>query len=127
MVDVKDFIAVILAGGSGERFWPLSRKHKPKQFLTLEGQGCSLLQATAQRLLELTGGFERIFVVTSSEYRGQVFDQLPDLPSENLIVEPLSRGSTPAILYSPVHSAALSWRSDRCFRLGPPHCRTHCK
>ena len=124
---MKDFIAVILAGGSGERFWPLSRKHKPKQFLTLEGQGYSLLQATAQRLLELTGGFERIFVVTSSEYRGQVFDQLPDLPSENLIVEPLLRGSAPAILYSPVHSAALSWRSDRCFRLGPPHCRTHCK
>ena len=100
VVDVKDFIAVILAGGSGERFWPLSRKHKPKQFLTLEGQGYSLLQATAQRLLEVTGGFERIFVVTSSEYRGQVFDQLPDLPSENLIVEPLSRDTAPAILYA---------------------------
>ena len=64
---MNNFVAVILAGGSGERFWPLSRKHKPKQFLTLEGQGYSLLQATAQRLLELTGGFERIFVVTSSE------------------------------------------------------------
>ena len=97
---MNNFVAVILAGGSGERFWPLSRKHKPKQFLTLEGQGYSLLQATAQRLLELTGGFERIFVVTSSEYRGQVFNQLPDLPSENLIVEPVARDTAPAILYA---------------------------
>ena len=97
---MKDFVAVILAGGSGERFWPLSRKSKPKQFLSLEGHGHSLLQATAERLLPLTGGFERIFVVTSSEYRGQVFNQLPDLPSENLIVEPVARDTAPAVLYA---------------------------
>ncbi|HAA29596.1 MAG TPA: mannose-1-phosphate guanylyltransferase, partial [Cyanobacteria bacterium UBA8553] len=49
-------IPVILAGGKGERFWPLSRKHRPKQFLSLDGSGNSLLQSTAQRLLELAGG-----------------------------------------------------------------------
>lgn len=51
----SSLIPVILAGGKGERFWPLSRKHRPKQFLSLDGSGKSLLQATADRLLPLAG------------------------------------------------------------------------
>ena len=53
----KTLIPIILAGGKGERFWPLSRRLYPKQFLSLDGSGESLLQATAERLLDLAGGW----------------------------------------------------------------------
>lgn len=100
---MSEFVAIVLAGGSGERFWPLSRQKKPKQFLNLEDSGFSLLQTTANRLAAITQSFERIFVVTASNYRGQVFDQLPELPSENLIIEPQARDTAPAILYAALH------------------------
>lgn len=100
---VPDFYPVILAGGSGERFWPLSRRARPKQFLTLDDTGRSLLQATADRLAAVSGGFDRLLVVTGSDYRTQVLDQLPELPIENLIVEPTPRDTAPAVL-----SAALA-------------------
>lgn len=93
------FYPVILAGGSGERFWPLSRKSKPKQFLTLESSGRSLLQTTAERLTVGQGGLERLMIVTANEHRGHVLEHLPDLPLENLLVEPVPRDTAAAILY----------------------------
>lgn len=98
-----DFYPVILAGGSGERFWPLSRRAKPKQFLTLGESGRSLLQTTYDRLLPLCQTPEHILVVTSNEYRSQVLDQLPELPLENLLLEPTARDTAPAILYAALH------------------------
>ncbi|AFZ66509.1 mannose-1-phosphate guanylyltransferase [Deinococcus peraridilitoris] len=104
----KTFYPVILAGGSGERFWPLSRRAKPKQFLTLDETGRSLLQATADRLSQLSGhGHDTLYVVTSSEYRSQVLDQLEDLPTENLIVEPVARDTAPAVLYAALSINAI--------------------
>lgn len=94
------FYPVILAGGSGERFWPLSRKHRPKQFLTLDDGQQSLLQATAQRLLNLSGEAERLMVVTASDHRTQVLEHLPDIPLENVLVEPVPRDTAAAILYA---------------------------
>ncbi|GEM45258.1 mannose-1-phosphate guanylyltransferase [Deinococcus cellulosilyticus] len=94
------FIPVILAGGSGERFWPLSRKARPKQFLTLDGGQHSLLQATAKRLEGLATEMDCVFVVTSNDYRSLVLEQLPDLPLENLLVEPQARDTAPAVLYA---------------------------
>ncbi|MBB5234815.1 mannose-1-phosphate guanylyltransferase [Deinococcus budaensis] len=94
------FYPVILAGGSGERFWPLSRKRKPKQFLTLDDGGRSLLQATADRLTETCGDQERLMVVTASDHRTQVLEHLPELPLENLLVEPVPRDTAAAILYA---------------------------
>lgn len=94
------FYPVILAGGSGERFWPLSRKRKPKQFLTLDDSGRSLLQATADRLTEACGDQERLMVVTASDHRTQVLEHLPELPLENLLVEPVPRDTAAAILYA---------------------------
>ncbi|NER31017.1 MAG: mannose-1-phosphate guanylyltransferase, partial [Symploca sp. SIO1C4] len=61
----KSLIPVILAGGKGERFWPVSRKQKPKQFLSLDGSGKSLLQTTAERLIDLAGNPDKLWVVTS--------------------------------------------------------------
>lgn len=98
-------VPVILAGGSGERFWPLSRKHRPKQFLTLDETGRSLLQATSDRLAALSGGAEQVMVVTGGEYRAQVLEQLPDMPVENLIVEPVARDTAPAVLYAALRVA----------------------
>lgn len=103
---LPSFVPVILAGGSGERFWPLSRKQKPKQFLTLDDSGRSLLQATSDRLAELCGSPGRIIVVTGRDYCGQVLDQLPDLPIDNLLVEPVARDTAPAVLYAALRIAS---------------------
>lgn len=94
------FYPVILAGGSGERFWPLSRQRKPKQFLSLEAGGRSLLQATAERLTRGVADPERLLVVTANEHRSHVLEHLPELPLENLLVEPLPRDTAAAILYA---------------------------
>jgi mannose-1-phosphate guanylyltransferase len=91
------FIPVILAGGSGERFWPLSRRAKPKQFLNLDGTNRSLLQATVDRLLPLAP-IDNILIVTGVAHRGLILEQLPELPLESLLVEPEARNTAPAVL-----------------------------
>jgi mannose-1-phosphate guanylyltransferase len=94
------FIPVILAGGKGERFWPLSRQHRPKQFLSLDGSGKSLLQATADRLLPLAGGWENLWVITASKIADGVREQLPQLPSDNLLIEIEGRDTAPAVAWA---------------------------
>lgn len=96
----SSLIPVILAGGKGERFWPLSRKHRPKQFLSLDGSGQSLLQSTAQRLLKLAGGWDKLWVVTSAQIADGVREQLPQLPVDNLLVEPEGRDTAPAVAWT---------------------------
>lgn len=98
-------IPVILAGGKGERFWPLSRKHRPKQFLSLDGTGKSLLQATAERLLPLAGSWENLWVVTSSQLATGVQEQLPQMPKENILAEPEGRDTAPAVAWSTLEIA----------------------
>ena len=86
---------LIMAGGSGTRLWPLSRKGQPKQLLQLI-RGQSLLQLSYQRLR----GFlppERIYVVTKSEDADSVFANLPELPRENLLGEPEGRDTANAV------------------------------
>jgi mannose-1-phosphate guanylyltransferase len=87
--------AVIMAGGAGTRLWPLSRKDRPKQLLKLF-DGASLLQLARRRL---TGLFapENIWIITSAAYLDHVAEQLPDLPRDNLIGEPLGRDTANAI------------------------------
>ena len=102
-----NFYPVILAGGSGERFWPLSRRAKPKQFLALDDTGLSLLQATAERVAGLGEGLESVFVVTGTDHRALVLEQLPDLPLENLLVEPTGRDTAPAVLYAALKLAQV--------------------
>ncbi|PMB25509.1 mannose-1-phosphate guanylyltransferase, partial [Fischerella thermalis CCMEE 5319] len=91
---------VILAGGKGERFWPLSRQNRPKQFLTLDGSSRSLLQATADRLLPLAGGWDRLLVITSSQIAQGVKEQLPELPPHNLLVESQGRDTAAAVAWT---------------------------
>lgn len=101
----NQLIPVILAGGKGERFWPLSRKHRPKQFLSLDGSGKSLIQATADRLLPLAGSWENLWVVTSSQLATGVQEQLPQLPKENILAEPEGRDTAPAVAWSTLEIA----------------------
>lgn len=98
-------IPVILAGGKGERFWPLSRKQRPKQFLSLDGSGRSLLQSTADRLLELAGGWQGLWVITASHLAEGVKEQLPDLPAENLLVESEGKDTAPAVAWATLEVA----------------------
>ncbi|MGE3273284.1 MAG: mannose-1-phosphate guanylyltransferase [Chloroflexota bacterium] len=82
---------VILAGGSGSRLWPLSRSHRPKQLLSLVGQR-SLLQSTFDRNVPVVPP-ERVIVMTEQSHADGIREQLPELPPENIIVEPARRGT----------------------------------
>jgi mannose-1-phosphate guanylyltransferase len=99
------FVPVILAGGKGERFWPLSRKHRPKQFLCLDGSGESLMQGTATRLLPIVGGWDDIWVITSAMLAAGVEEQLPSLPANNLLVEPEGRDTAAAVAWASLEIA----------------------
>lgn len=99
---------VILAGGKGERFWPLSRRHRPKQFLCLDGSGKSLLQATADRLLPLAGSWDDLWVITSAQLAEGVREQLPNLPDKNILVEPEGRDTAPAVAWATLEIAKAS-------------------
>lgn len=97
---------VILAGGSGTRFWPAGRRRRPKQLLPL-AQGRSLLRATADRALPLCGA-GALWVATSEDLATAIRAELPELPSERLIVEPEPRDTAPcAALAAAVVDAAV--------------------
>jgi mannose-1-phosphate guanylyltransferase len=86
---------VILAGGSGTRFWPLSRKKLPKQFLKLFDNR-TLLEKTIQRLSPLIPP-EKLIIVTTEKYRHKISEIVKDIPAENIILEPAGRNTAPAI------------------------------
>lgn len=90
--------AVVMAGGSGTRFWPASRRARPKQFLRVVGSR-SLLQATVDRLAPLVAP-ERVLVVGAEAHMPLVREQLPHLPPENLLGEPCARGTLPCAAWA---------------------------
>ena len=87
---------VIMAGGVGSRFWPMSTPECPKQFIDVLGCGRTLIQMCYDRVLPLSSA-DRILVVTSRDYVALVREQLPDIPSENIIAEPCARNTAPCI------------------------------
>ncbi|MEA3452604.1 MAG: mannose-1-phosphate guanylyltransferase [Bacteroidota bacterium] len=90
---------VIMAGGIGSRFWPLSRQSKPKQFLDILGVGRTLIQQTYDRFLTICP-LENFLVVTSDDYVELVKEQLPEIPAENILGEPARRNTAPCIAYA---------------------------
>ncbi len=92
--------AVIMAGGIGSRFWPQSRHKRPKQFLNVFGDA-TLIQNTVARLQGVVPP-ERCFIVTHSRYVEQTKEQLPSVPPENILAEPISRNTAPCITYAAV-------------------------
>lgn len=93
--------ALILAGGSGTRLWPYSRSQRPKQFLSINGQ-MTMLQETVSRTLPIIPP-ERVLVATGAAYADLVREQLPDVPAENILVEPAGRGTAPCIGLAALH------------------------
>ena len=97
--------ALIMAGGRGERFWPKSRKMLPKQFLSLTNDEKTMLQLTVERILPLVD-MEDIYIVTNNYYKSLVLEQLPDLPNQNILCEPIGRNTAPCIGLGAVHVAS---------------------
>jgi mannose-1-phosphate guanylyltransferase len=88
-----------MAGGIGSRFWPLSRKAKPKQFLDILGTGRTLIQQTYDRLSKIIQK-ENFFVVTNINYLQLVLDQLPELNQDQILLEPFRRNTAPCVAYA---------------------------
>jgi mannose-1-phosphate guanylyltransferase len=97
--EIHSRYAVIMAGGVGSRFWPLSRAHMPKQFLDVLGTGKTLIQATIERIKELIPN-ERIYVVTNVQYVSIVAEQLPNIPRNNILAEPDRKNTAPCLAYA---------------------------
>ena len=93
---------VIMAGGIGSRFWPMSNVERPKQFIDVLGTGRTLIQLTYDRFKEICDP-ANIWVVTNAKYADIVHDQLPEIPISNILCEPCRRNTAPCIAY-------VSWR-----------------
>jgi mannose-1-phosphate guanylyltransferase len=97
-------LMVVMAGGSGERFWPLSRKHRPKQLLALTGTQ-TMLEETVERA-EAVVGRDRVFIVAGPHLVQSILDSLPGFPKANCIVEPEARNTAPCLALA----AGILWR-----------------
>ncbi|MFN4197734.1 MAG: mannose-1-phosphate guanylyltransferase [Flavobacterium sp.] len=91
--------AVLMAGGVGSRFWPVSTPDFPKQFHDMLGTGETLLQRTFRRLEKLLPA-EHILILTNERYSALVQEQLPEVPKHNILLEPAMRNTAPCILYA---------------------------
>ncbi len=99
---MKNNHLVIMAGGVGSRFWPMSSEECPKQFLDVLGCGRTLLQLTVDRFEGIIP-MENIWVVTSERYKELTAEQLPQVPANQILLEPMRRNTAPCICYA-------SWR-----------------
>ncbi|MGN0320173.1 MAG: mannose-1-phosphate guanylyltransferase [Lachnospira sp.] len=97
--------ALIMAGGKGERFWPRSRVNLPKQFLSLTDDGKTMIQLTVERISPLVD-IQDVYIATNANYRELVKQQLPGIPEENILCEPIGRNTAPCIGLGAVHVAS---------------------
>lgn len=88
-----------MAGGTANRFWPVSRESKPKQFLDITGTGKSFIRSTYERFSEIVPS-KNIFVVTLTRFSYLVRAQIPELPESNLLLEPYARNTAPCIAFA---------------------------
>lgn len=95
----KNYYAVIMAGGVGSRFWPVSTPENPKQFHDMLGTGKSLIQNTFSRLEKLIPS-ENILIATNEKYKNLVLEHLPQVDENQVLLEPAMRNTAPCILYS---------------------------
>ena len=95
----KNNFCVILAGGRGRRLWPTSRHTYPKQFIDFFGMGKTMLQTTFDRFVKILP-IENIYVCTCKEYLPLVKEQLPGLPEENIMLEPIHRNTAPSVAWA---------------------------
>ncbi|HEX7477910.1 MAG TPA: mannose-1-phosphate guanylyltransferase [Polyangiales bacterium] len=117
---MDEVFAVIMAGGSGTRFWPLSRSAWPKQFLALAGSSDSLLQQTVRRLTGVVPA-DHVLVVTSERHAQATREQLPELPAQNVLGEPEGRNTAPCVAWAAAHVAARSPTAVMAVLPADPH------
>ncbi len=86
-----------MAGGGGSRFWPVSRKERPKQFLDILGTGKTFLRATYERFAPIV---DEVLVVTNEAYADLVLEQLPELKPEHVLGEPVGRNTAPCVAWA---------------------------
>ena len=96
---MQDNHVVIMAGGIGSRFWPMSTPEFPKQFVDVMGCGKTMIQMTVERFVPICP-MNNIWIVTSAAYVDIVRSQLPDVPAENILAEPCARNTAPCIAYA---------------------------
>lgn len=94
-----NFYTIIMAGGIGSRFWPLSRRNHPKQFLDVLNTGKSLFQSTFERFEQICPR-ENIFVVANQDYEGIIREQIKGIKDDQILSEPISRNTAPCIAYA---------------------------
>ena len=98
-MDNRHCYCVILAGGIGSRFWPISRTGKPKQFLDVADTGQTFIRQTYDRFTKIVPR-ENILIVTGARYRQHVVEMLPELDEKNLLLEPYGRNTAPSVAYA---------------------------
>lgn len=96
---MKDNFCIIMAGGVGSRFWPLSKSDKPKQFLDILGIGKTFLQLTFDRLNKICPS-ENFYIVTNKAYKDIVLEQLPNINESQVLLEPKRRNTAPCIEFA---------------------------
>ena len=94
-----NYYCIIMAGGVGSRFWPMSRQSRPKQFIDILGIGKTFLQMTYERYAQIVPA-ENILIVTAERYRNLVKEQLPAMPDDNILLEPYKRNTAPCVAYA---------------------------
>ncbi|MBW7867446.1 MAG: mannose-1-phosphate guanylyltransferase [Brumimicrobium sp.] len=107
----KDNYAVIMAGGVGSRFWPLSVEERPKQFLDVLGIGKTLIQLTYERLLKIIAK-ENIYVITNERYKALIKEQLPQLKANQILTEPERKNTAPCIAYAAAKIYAINKKAN---------------
>lgn len=95
----KNYYAILMAGGVGSRFWPVSTSSFPKQFHDMLGTGETLIQKTFSRLSKLIPK-ENIYILTNEKYNDLVLEQLPEVTQKQVVLEPAMRNTAPCILYA---------------------------
>ena len=96
---MKNNYCIIMAGGIGARFWPLSRTAHPKQFIDILGTGTTLIRQTYERFIGICPA-QNIFVVTSETHKDLVLQQIPEIPENQILLEPARRNTAPCIAYA---------------------------
>ena len=107
----KNKYCIIMAGGIGSRFWPISRNAKPKQFLDILDTGKSFIRATYERF-EAIVPRENFLVVTNREYKDLVLEHIPELAEDQVLCEPIGRNTAPCIAYAAMRQRAMNPNAD---------------
>jgi len=104
---MKNNYCIIMAGGIGSRFWPMSRNNFPKQFIDILGTGKTLIRQTYERFLSVCPK-ENIYIVTNESYLDHVYDQIPELNKDQVLAEPQRRNTSPCIAYASMKIYSLN-------------------